>query len=137
MTHDNRAAIVSGKLKQEVVVQWEAERFYSGLTVPVEFPMADIIKKRLPERVKDKNRKEKPSPVPDAPTVTPEPVASNAEPVTYFKDKETYDTEIAAGTKLEFQGLSPVWKPVTADHVFTDGYFYRKNSGLTPETVGA
>ena len=117
--------ITFNKDTREVCVLWEYERMESGLTVPVEFPLADLTKKLLPDGVRnlDKVTKSKPvKPIHIAPV--PTPVLPPAIPL--IRTQKEYDESVASGVDLEYQGLKPIWKPVESGHVFTAGYFYRK-----------
>ena len=119
------------KSTSEVIVLWEADQFWSGLTIPVDFPPDDLLKKRLPKGVKKGGR---PQPVTSAVKVAPAPqdeVKPTPPDPNAIIGREAYDKAIADKTPLEYQGMEAFWKPVVEGHGWTAGYYYRK-VGLTP-----
>lgn len=119
-------AVALDKDTNEVLIQWEQNRFESGLTVPVDFSPAELKGKKLPKGVRDITKKQPatltPAPVPAAPTVTPDPSA----PAPTHLTQEQVESAVKDGKAVEFMGIEPKWKPFDpkAD-VFTAGYFYR------------
>jgi len=120
-------SITFNKETREVCVLWEYERMESGLTVPVEFPLSDLIKKLLPDGVRnlDKVTKTKPTKPVIQTLPVPKPIQPPAIPL--IRTQAEYDKAVADDEPLEYQGITPVWKPVDpALHTFTAGYYYRK-----------
>lgn len=112
---------------KQIVIMWEHDRFQTGLTVPIEYPLELIGKRTLPQGVKDVNRKEKPPEKENAPEVKPETSTPVLQPIPeYIQTKEDFDDALVLGKVLEFQGVTPVWDLVDSNHVFTKGYFYRE-----------
>ena len=118
--------IALDKDTNEVLIQWEQNRFESGLTVPVDFPPANIKGKKLPQGVRDVTKKQPatltPPPVPAAPTVIVEP----AKPAPTHLTQEQVDAAVAEGKEVLFMGIRPEWLSFNPKQdVFTAGYFYR------------
>jgi hypothetical protein len=111
--------------QREVEIIWDSERLFSGMTIPVPYPVSDLERKRLPDGVKDKTKKEKP---PEAkPVPPPETVAAPPPPAPdYHMTQEQVADLFEKGDKLEFWGMTGQWKPVTKFHVYNESYHYRK-----------
>ena len=119
--------IALDKDTNEVLVLWENTIFESGLTVPVDFSLADVKAKKLPKGVYNA-RKGKPA------TLTPPEVkdapAANVAPITPAPSPYLTADEVAEAVTLkkpvEFMGVTPTWQPfIPKRDVFTAGYFYR------------
>ncbi|MDE2105957.1 MAG: hypothetical protein KGL39_52530 [Patescibacteria group bacterium] len=113
------------KNTNEVIVLWEADQFWSGLTIPVDLPPADVIKKRLPKGVR-KGKPSQPSPEVKA---APSPVSAPIQPIpdeNAIIGREAFDKAIADKVPMEYQGMTAEWKPVVDGHGWTAGYYYRK-----------
>lgn len=110
----------------QIVILWEHDRFYSGLTVPVEMTPEDIKRKRLPEGVRDQSKHvEKPlPPVLLNQTIPPKPAPAPRQD--FIRTEKQFQAAAAAGKKLEFWGIYSTWNPVTPEHTFTEGYAYRE-----------
>ena len=114
------------KDKNEVIVTWEHDNFWSGLTIPVDFPPANVLKKTLPKGVRKGGKpqpaapvvKAAPAPQEEAKQVIPDPNAING--------LEAFNKAIADKVPLEYQGMEAYWKPVCEGQVWTAGYYYRK-----------
>jgi hypothetical protein len=111
----------------EVVVLWECERFYTGLTVPVLLPAEDLKMRKLPAGVRDLSKKQ------PAPKVQPQPQEESPaaqspkpDPRPVIRTEKEFAQAIESGKRLEFWGLTSIWLPVPGDHVFTAGYLYRE-----------
>src|ERR1039458_6668037 len=114
------------KATNEVIVLWEADQFWSGLTIPVDFPPKNVLKKTLPHGVKTGGRPQPATPAATvAPAPSPEPAPAIPDPNAII-GREAYDKAIADKTPMEYQGMEAFWKPVTAGHGWTAGYYYRK-----------
>ena len=122
----NRAAIMSGEIKQEIVVIWEMHHFETGLTVPVEYPAGEIKAKRLPKGCRDARRPKAvitPSKAENVPTVNVAP--KHTAPV-YLQPDEVDDLS-RKSIPVEFMGIEPKWTPfVAGKDSYVPGYFYRK-----------
>lgn len=119
----------------ELTVLWESEALPTGYTFPVEYPLADLIAKRLPKAVKtQKALKTAPKPK-DEPTGTPDPATSN--PVStpdHFWDAERLAKEKVLGP-VEYQGVESVWRLVDGEHVWREGFFYRHVAIPKPKEI--
>jgi len=125
----------------EVVILWECERFYTGLTVPVSLPAEDLKMRKLPPGVRDLSKKQHAPRLPSEPqaeTCEPEPPRPAVRPV--IRTQKEYQQAVDAGKKLEFWGLTSIWLPVGDDHIFTEGFLYRdreKKKVVDGSTVAA
>jgi len=112
---------------KRITILWEYDKFQSGLTVPIEFPIEMIGTNKLPAGIKDLNKKEPVvvQEIPQEPTVFEEEI--KVEPKqNYIITKEAFEEAYTSGKELEYQGVLPVWNPIEKDHVFTEGFFYRE-----------
>lgn len=107
-----------------VVIEWESAKLKTGYTFPVDYPLEDLQRCRLPSCVKKlikaivggsggKN----------IPTVNVAP--KNAIPDPQLRTQEAFQQAQAEGKALEYQGVEALWLPVTGGHEWTEGYFYR------------
>ena len=114
------------KATNEVIVTWEHDNFWSGLTIPVDFPPANVLKKTLPKGVKKGGRPQTPAPVAKV-APAPQEEAKQAVPdPNAIIGREAFDKAIADKVPLEYQGMESYWKPVVEGHGWTAGYYYRK-----------
>jgi len=132
--------IAYDKQKQEIVVLWETDKFKTGYTFPVDYPFADVLAKRAPKGLKAKKATQTPSNAKNAPTGTPDPKETILPPAPpdNLWDKEKLVAEQAGlkeGEAIEYQGVESTWNPLETDHVWQQGFFYRKVQGaLKPAT---
>ncbi len=112
---------------KELVIEWEHEKLSTGLSIPVDFPLADIQRKRLPELCRAKKAPKSPPKEETAPVSLPEPEkAIPASTPTQQWTKEQFEAAQAEGAVLECQGVEPVWVKVLPGHQHQQGFFYRK-----------
>lgn len=120
---------------QELTVEWELESAHTGYTFPVDYPLADMLAKRLPKSVKAQKAIKAQAKSENPATVKLEAPASN--PVStpdHFWDAERLAKEKANGP-IEYMGVESVWKPVEIDHVHQEGFFYRRKVVVNPTAV--
>lgn len=116
--------------KYFVNIVWETPKFYTGRSVPINFPLEALSRRKLPKGVKDMSKKEKVVEKEEEPK--PEPVKPS--PQNFIRTQEDFDKALSEA-HLEFMGVEPIWKLVTPDHKFTEGYFYRKLEEPAPLTA--
>jgi hypothetical protein len=118
--------ITFDKATREVCILWEHEKLESGLTVPVEFKVVDLTKKLLPDGVRNLDKVTKQKTIKPKADIKPVPTPALPPAIPLIRTQAEYDAAMAHGEDLEYQGITPIWNPVDARHVFTAGYFYRK-----------
>jgi hypothetical protein len=118
--------VTFNKDTNEVEVLWEHDNFWSGLTIPVDFPPSDVLKQKLPKGIKKGGRPQPAAPQPKATPAPQEEIKPVAPDPNAIIGKEAFDKAIADKTPLEYQGMEAIWKPVTEGHGWTAGYYYRK-----------
>lgn len=119
---------------QALTVLWESDSLPTGYTFPVEYPLADLLAKRLPRAVKDQKALKTPPKPENAPTsLTAPEKAIPASTPDHFWDAERLAKEKAAGP-VEYMGVESSWKPVDAEHVWQPGFFYRTAPKPAPQS---
>ena len=122
----NRAGIMSGEIKQEIVVIWEQHHFETGLTVPTDYSALEIKAKRLPKGCRDARRPKAvitPSKAENVPTVNVAP--KHTAPV-YLQPDEV-DELVRKSIPVEYMGIDPSWVPfIAGKDSYVPGYYYRK-----------
>ena len=110
---------------KEIVVLWENTKYESGLTVPVEFKIAEIKGHKTPKSIKEiESRKAQPATVVEE---QPKKEESIAVPVVKYLGLGELDDAIANGDAVEYMGIEHVWNIFNSNiHSYTPGYFYRK-----------
>jgi hypothetical protein len=118
--------------KRRLEIVWETPRFHTGRSVPIEYSLESLTKRKLPKGVRDLSKKEPIS----TPVTTPAPEPPKPVPTqNYIRTKEGYEHAVTQG-QLEYQGIEPVWKLVPKDHQFTEGFFYRQPLNPVPVIAG-
>lgn len=129
----------NGELSRVEIV-WENPKLFTGRSIPVDYPLELLVKGKRPKGVRENAKVEvKPKPV----VMATEP--PKATPQNLIRTREDFDKAMAwflnnpttPESKLEYQGVEATWKPVTADHQFQEGYFYRKVTEQIPESLPA
>lgn len=120
----------------KVAVIWSNDKWESGLTVPVDYPLEMMVRGKQPKTVKTK--KQWHEGIKDLNIVEEsEAVKEITKPVSiiHYLTQSEFDEARKNNEPLEFHGIYPAWKRVAATDKFVEGYFYRKaqpNDNTTP-----
>ena len=118
-------SIAFHRTTNEVDIVWEHDRFESGLTVPLDISPDDVLKKKLPKAVKIATDKASPPVKKTAPEAIVEAAKPTPAPDPLIRSKEEFETAVASGQALEFQGIRSCWEPLEKGTAFVQGFYYR------------
>jgi hypothetical protein len=112
--------------ENNILIMWEDDTLYTGLTVPVDYPLNMLQAGKLPQKTFKASEREKATPsLPskkDAPTAKPEPKTV----IPIYLNEEQVKESAVKGQSMEFYGILPRWVTFNprVDR-YTEGYFYR------------
>jgi len=110
--------------ENKIIILWDNENFVTPFSVPLEFPIGNLLDGNLPDSVRTRGSKPKESaPLPAVPLESKPPTP----PPSYMTPAEL-QVALSKNEAVVFMGLESKWKPVEPGHIFTEGFFYKKAS---------
>ena len=110
--------------ENKIIILWDNENFVTPFSVPLEFPIGNLLDGNLPDSVRTKGSKPKESaPLPVVPLES-KPLTP---PPSYMTPAEL-QVALSKNEAVVFMGLKSEWNPVEPGHIFTEGFFYKKAS---------
>lgn len=110
--------------ENKIIILWDNENFVTPFSVPLEFPIGNLLDGNLPDSVRTRGSKPKESaPLPVVPLESKPPTP----PPSYMTPAEL-QVALSKNEAVVFMGLESKWKPVEPGHIFTEGFFYKKAS---------
>jgi len=110
--------------ENKIIIFWDNDNFVTPFSVPLEFPIGNLLDGNLPDSVRTKGSKPKESAsLPVVPLESKPPTP----PPSYMTPAEL-QVALSKNEAVVFMGLESKWKPVEPGHIFTEGFFYKKAS---------
>jgi hypothetical protein len=108
--------------ENKIIILWDNENLVTPFSVPLDFPIDNLLDGKLPDHVSLRGNKPKETaPSPAVPLASKPPTP----PPSYMTPAEL-QVALSKNESVVFMGLESKWKPVEPGHIFTEGFFYKK-----------